>query len=304
MVHLKYVDNLFTEKNMLNISKFCDEKSFYDCINRRFLDDETFKDLDSTFHMYFLTGDSCENIGYVQFYNSDLVNNYFYVAYLEAINLLERFKADFSDICSQEKFNNLERVIAQNKKDGNYRVIVDDVTLFLKKISILSLLDYVECGLNDQTNYNKLDKFKQIIEESYNSYDYNMALDKLFALLNNSNNSIFQDIYDMFLDYLKQIEEYLNKLPFYYYLNVVIALPREEEIFFQNESNSSKIDINKLVELKYYGFIYEALVRVENEINQKFSDVPIFLENGSGYAINNDISLDKLKEKVKIIKNQ
>lgn len=73
MVHLTYVENPFETCIFERIIDFYEEKSFYDCINRKFIS-EPFKNLQYTFHMYLLTGDSNDWIGYVLFSNENKVN--------------------------------------------------------------------------------------------------------------------------------------------------------------------------------------------------------------------------------------
>lgn len=297
MVHLKYIDNPFNEKIMMIISNFYEEKSFYDCINRKFLDDEAFKNLEYTFSFYFLTGDSNDNIGYVLFYNKDLVDSYLDFACEETLSLLEKFKFIFTDISNQDEFKDLERIISQNNTDDNYRLIVENINIYLKKFSILKFINYIKFELDDQINRDEVSILEDFISKSYDLYDCGIIFDKLFSLFNNSNISCFQSIYDMFLDYWKKLGDYLENLPKYFYLNVVIALPIEDEIRFYSDSMNSNLNINQLAELKYYGFIREALMRVEDEINQKFSDIPIFLENGSDFSIN-DSSIKSYIKKI------
>ena len=43
MVHLTYVENPFDKDFLTSLSKYAYEKSFYDCINKRFVDEEAFK---------------------------------------------------------------------------------------------------------------------------------------------------------------------------------------------------------------------------------------------------------------------
>ena len=108
MVHLTYVQNPFSESIFASISEYAYEHDFYDCINKRFID-EPFKNLEYTFHMYMLTGDNSEWIGYVLFSNELLVSSLRYHAYMviksivESLELNEFSKNQISDMIEESK---------------------------------------------------------------------------------------------------------------------------------------------------------------------------------------------------------
>lgn len=305
MVHLKCIDNPFTEKVMMNISKFCDERSFYDCINRRFLNDQAFQHLEHTFYMYALTGDCEEWIGYVLLSNENRVNGYFRTAYENTLLLLENYKTQFKNANNQEKLGDLEKLIIQNDKSDNFREIVEEVTSSLKKLSVLEFLNNMKSKLNSQRNQAELTRLEYFIDKSYDSREWSAVLEKLLSLLNQSNIPYFQTMYDMFSNYWEQLQQYLDSYPSYFYLDVVIALPKEEQITIQKENAHLRLSADLLAESKYYGFIQEALATVEEEIKQRFHNVPILLskENQNVFFVNIDSLSNDGEQIVKQIYN-
>lgn len=232
MVHLKYVDP-FEGKMMNSISCFSEERSFYDCINRKFLDDQVFQNLEYSFHTYFLTGDSNEWIGYVLFSNSDLVEGYSQFVYQETFMLLQHFQNEFENEKNQVLFEKLRKLINAEEQSNRMNPLVEDI------ISVLSNLEVSDTST------------------------------KL----------------EMISDYNKKLQDYLSEFPDYYYLDIVIALPSEEEIYLKRENKDSHLSVNLLAERKYYGFIQEVLAKVEKEIQQHFPDTPILIKQEDDQVI-------------------
>lgn len=139
MVNLKYVDNPFDEEMMNSISCFSEERCFYDCINRQFLD-EPFEHLEHSFYTYLLTGDKGEWIGYVLFSNENRVNGYFNFACDRMIDLLNYFKIVLGNSFD---FEHLEKLIEENRDTHCISMILEETLSKLKQISGVSeeLLD-------------------------------------------------------------------------------------------------------------------------------------------------------------------
>lgn len=238
MVHLKRVDP-FEENMMKSISYFSYQRSFYDCINRKFLEEEAFQNLEYTFHTYLLTGDSNEWIGYILFSNPDLVKSYFEYAYYETIILLDTFQKEFENDNNQNIFKKLRNLTTKLKKTIRISVIIDEVVAALTDLEVL-----------------------------------------------NSNTKA-----EILSNYHQKLENYFNSFPNYYYLDVVISLPLEEEFILKKENINSILSTNSLAERKYYGFIQEVLSKVDDEIQKSFPSIPILIK---GY--NNKIVFTNTEE--------
>lgn len=244
MIHLKYIDNPFKEEVFHSISCFSLEKSFYDCINRRFLKDESFENLGNTFYMYMLTGQFDEWIGYVLFSNADRINSYKDYAYQNYLQL----------------FNALPLQYLTSSKCHEF---VKEQKEFIKDFSLSEL---------DNMTKNIMNTF--------------------------SIPTVSKKIESYYLD----LQSYLESFPDYFYLDVVIALPKEEEANLKREFSSNGYNINLLVENKYYGFIQETLKLVEDKIEESFIDIPIFLRKDDKSTILVNRNLKKtLKPKKDII---
>ena len=163
MVHLTYVENPFDKDFLTSLSKYAEEKSFYDCINKKFVDEEAFKNLEYGFHMYMLTGDSNEWIGFVLFSNENKVKGLRYCAcksFFEVLNRLEKYVP----------INELEKIktYVESIEDQNYLfTIIDECFEYLSKFVDIELINLerenykekLNCFLNDFTNYMYLDTF-------------------------------------------------------------------------------------------------------------------------------------------------
>lgn len=244
MIHLKYIDNPFKEEVFHSISCFSLEKSFYDCINRRFLKDESFENLENTFYMYMLTGQFDEWIGYVLFSNADRINSYKDYAYQNYLQLFNTLPLQYLTSSKCHEF-----VKAQKE--------------FIKDFSLPEL---------DNMTKNIMNTF--------------------------SIPTVSKKIESYYLD----LQSYLKSFPDYFYLDVAIALPKEEEANLKREFSSNGYNINLLVENKYYGFIQETLKLVEDKIEESFIDIPIFLRKDDKSTILVNRNLQKtLKPKKNII---
>lgn len=232
MVHLKYVDP-FEEKMMNSISCFSEERSFYDCINRRFLQEQAFQNLEYSFHTYFLTGDSNEWIGYVLFFNSDLIEGYSQLVYQETLVLLQYFQEEFGNEENYHLFEKLKKLIMIEKQSTRLNPLMEDI------ISALSSLEVSDTSVQ----------------------------------------------LEMLSNYHKKLQDYLNEFPDYYYLDIVISLPLEEENYLKRENEGSDLNVDLLAERKYYGFIQEVLSKVEKVIEQNFKDTPILIKQKSDKII-------------------
>lgn len=245
MVHLKYIDNPFDEKMMNSISCFSEERSFYDCVNRRFLNDQAFQHFEHSFYTYFLTGDSGEWIGYVLFSNENMVNGYHHFACEKMLDLLNDFRNKCDDFNDKKELDRLESLINENTNSHIIGIILEEVTSSLKQLK----------------NYPT-------------------------ELVDN-----------MIMDYNVQLQQYLLDFPEYFYLDVVIALPVDEELNIKKEFDDSDFSVNMLAEFKYYGFIREAFTSVEEEIKQNFRSIPILLreENKNIFLVNSECLSDDKK---------
>lgn len=249
MVHLKYVDPT-EEKMAYSISCFSEEKSFYDCLNREFLIEEPFYNLEYSFYTYLLTGDTDDWIGYVLLSNPDLVNSYFDFSCKEAMHLLIDFKNKFKNQKNYLLFEKLERLLTIEKNSTHVSLILEEV---IESLNNLNVID---------TNFKK----KRL--------------------------EIYQN----------NLQSFLNDFPKYFYLDVVISLPKEEEIYLMKENKN--MNINLLAERKYYGFIQEVLSKVEREIEHNFKDTPILVMHNQNLIlpINREITLQDVPIMKRLIK--
>lgn len=137
MVHLKKI-NPFEGEVAYSISCFSDERSFYDCINRKFLEENAFQNLEYSFHTYLLTGDEDEWIGYVLFSNSDLVTSYFDFSYHESLNLLNDFRNTFMNTSNYSLFEKLEMLLTVEKHSTHISIILNE---FITSLNSLEVFD-------------------------------------------------------------------------------------------------------------------------------------------------------------------
>lgn len=163
MVHLTYVENPFDKDFLTSLSKYAYEKSFYDCINKRFVDEEAFKNLEYGFRMYMLTGDSNEWIGFVLFSNENRVKSLRYHAYNYFLECLDRQKNLIPEKVSKEMI----KTITNQKEQNVLFSTIDECFEYLSTIigsSIISLEkqaynEKLDSLLNDFANYMYLDTF-------------------------------------------------------------------------------------------------------------------------------------------------
>lgn len=300
MVNLKYIENPFEEKIMNSIAYFSEEKSFYDCVNRKFLSGEAFQHLENTFYTYLLTGDSKEWIGYVLFSNEDRVNSYYQYAYQITLYLLHHIRTKYVD-----ELKHLEKLMHDSEDTFDKRMVVEEVLFSLKKISVLNFLESLESELAYRENKMELINLKTIIEKDSNPRNMMTIVDKVFSLLVNLGVKDCCCMNNMLLNYQDKLQNYLENFPNYFYLDIVIALPKEEEIYLQKENNNFSLNVDLLAELKYYGFIQEVFNKVEKVIQQRFKNIPILVkrENEDIYLVNSESLSDDKKQLMKQIKN-
>ena len=163
MVHLTYVENPFDKNFFSSLSKYAYEKSFYDCINKRFVDEEAFKNLEYGFRMYMLTGDSNEWIGFVLFSNENRVKSLRYHAYNFFLECLDRQKHLIPEKVSEE----MVKIVTNQKEQNVLFSTIDECFEYLSTIigsSIISLEkqaynEKLDSLLNDFANYMYLDTF-------------------------------------------------------------------------------------------------------------------------------------------------
>lgn len=303
MVGLKYIDNPFDEKMVNSISCFCEEKSFYDCVNRRFLNDQAFQHLEHSFYTYFLTGDGDEWIGYVLLSNENRVNSYCSFACEKILNLINDFRNKFGDSVNENELERLERLINENSSNSNINAILEEVIFSLKRLSVLNFFDSFKFKLDDQKNKKEFEILEKLIANNIYSNDMVIVLEEMFSLIK-LDIPYFELLDNMFLNYHNQLQDYLCKFPDYFYLDVVIALPDGEKINIKKENGDSKLDVNLLAESKYYRFIQEAFAKVEEEIELNFKDVPILLrkDNKNVFLVNPQsiTSNDEIVKKLKV----
>lgn len=230
MVHLKYIDNPFDAKTMYSISCFSEEKSFYDCVNRRFLNDQSFQHLEHSFYTYFLTGDCGEWIGYVLLSNENRVNGYYHFACQKILDLLSAFKNKFDDSINEQELERLKRLINENSNSSSISTFLEEVILSLKKMAILDSLNSYCFEVDNQISKEELEKLKVFMSSNRNVNDIKMMIEEVFVKLNQLGVVPIQVINKMIADYYIQLQQYLLQFPEYLYLDVVIALPMGEEI--------------------------------------------------------------------------
>lgn len=247
MVHLTYVENPFDKDFFASLSKYAYEQSFYDCINKKFVDEEAFKNLEYGFHMYMLTGDRNEWIGFVLFSNENMVKGLRYHAYnyfLESLNKLRT-------LISQDELDEITKIVT-DQKDQN--VLFTTIDEYFKYLS--SIID------------------SSIVNLEKESYRQNM-------------------------------DTILNDFADYMYLDTFISFPSDEKIKIRTENPASNLDVNQLVEKKYYGFIQETLGLVENLIQKSFSEMHIILkQEGINVFLVETSSFVKSEKLSKVLINQ
>ena len=277
MVHLKYVDNLFDEKMMYSISKFHDERSFYDCISREFLNDQAFQHLEHTFYMYFLTGDAGEWIGYVLFSNENLIQGYYHFAKLKLLDLINNMRTLLNHSDYEKEFDRLEELCSPNNALSNSALVLEETIFSLKKICVLNGLHNIQSEISGW-NKQELESFQTLIMQDSFPNDSENILEKILARFKQLDLPQIRLIDSMFSNYYEQIQEYLLYAPNYFYLDIVLALPKHEESILTVENQGSSLSTDLLAERKYYGFIREAISVVEEEINKNFRDAAILLK--------------------------
>ncbi len=173
MVHLEYVENPFTEKMMMKISDFNEQKSFYDCIRRKFLEDQSFQNLEYTFHMYLLVGDSNDWIGYVLFSNQDKVSKYYEYSYQQTILLLDSIRSIF-DANLHQKLQFLYESLRESKNTLYRGYTLQEIVNSLKQLSFST------------SDFSSIDNLVHIYEQNLMEYLYQLPnyfyLDVVIAL--------------------------------------------------------------------------------------------------------------------------
>ncbi len=193
MVHLTYVENPFDKDFFTSLSKYADEKSFYDCVNKRFVDEEAFKNLEYGFRMYMLTGDSNEWIGFVLFSNENRVKGLRYYAYSYFLECLDRLEELIPSDITQE----IVKLVTDQKNQNvlfntidesfeNLSSIINPSIIDLEKKSYRKKLDDV---LNEFADYMYLDTFISLpndekikirLENETSNLDENQLVEKKY----------------------------------------------------------------------------------------------------------------------------
>lgn len=209
MVHLTYVENPFEKNIFEKIMNFYEEKSFYDCINRKFIY-EPFKNLQYTFHMYLLIGDSNDWIGYVLFSNEnkvDFVRN----------NSIQFIKEKIINISSNP--NKYLNILDQNIMSPNLFDIISEIIDELKKELTLEEINNLE------------NEYKSIIENSLASYLNYYNLDIVICLEKNEKTTLKLENKDS----TNSIDELVEK-KYYGFIQETFKLVEEEIKKFYNDS--------------------------------------------------------------------
>lgn len=238
MVHLTYVENPF-EKNIIEaLSNYAYEKSFYDCVNRKFLD-ESLQNLEYTFHMYMLTGDDNEWIGYVLFSNEMLVKGSRYFYYKFVLNLLE----SINKIYNSNEIDQMIQELEQNKDRAIIFEIIEEIFVKLENIMDKSSVDRIRNHF-----YISFDSYFEEQCEFYNldvviSLPLNERVEMRMASndSNNINILVEQKYYGFIRETLKLVEDLINRD----YKDKQIFLRKDNEIVFM--INSNKILNKKLI---------------------------------------------------------
>lgn len=157
---------------------------------------------------------------------------------------------------------------------------------------LLYLLGDIDNLIFDVKSRKKLSEIRNLLYQNRESPNFLSLLYDSISSLRDISDSMQAD--DIITEYYYQLNNYLKMAPKYLYLDVVIALPKDEKIININKNDN----VNLLMENKYYGFISETMALIEAEINRNFSNTPIFLQNGSEmYAVNCDDLPNKQKLK-------
>lgn len=150
MVHLTYIDNPFEKDTFSSISDYAFEQSFYDCINKKFLDD-SFKNLEYAFHTYMLTGDHNEWIGYVMFSNEYFLTGLRYHAYNIIKNMINNLNLDAKTI------DKLLNMLEESKDKAVVFSTINSIFEILTKYFSMDFVDELKCkyyaSLNDVNDY-------------------------------------------------------------------------------------------------------------------------------------------------------
>lgn len=230
MVHLTYVENPFEKNTFEALSNYAYQRIFYDCVNRKFVD-ESFQNLEYTFHMYMLTGDNNEWIGYVLFSNEMLVKGSRYFAYKFVLNLLESINKIYN---SGEIFQMIEK-LEQNKERALIFEIIEDI--FKNLTNIIG-----ESSVIEIKNRFYID-FDSYLEEQYEFYNLDVVISlplnervemiKSSTDSNNINILVEQKYYGFIRETLKLVEDLINRD----YKGKQIFLRKDNERVFMINSN-------------------------------------------------------------------
>lgn len=166
MVHLTYVENPFDKDFFTSLSKYADEKSFYDCVNKRFVDEEAFKNLEYGFRMYMLTGDSNEWIGFVLFSNENRVKGLRYHAYNYFLESLDRLKRLIPEKVSEEMI----KIVTDQKRQNVLFSTIDECFEYLSSIVSSSIIS------------SEKDSYKKKLDDVLNDFADYMYLDTFISL--------------------------------------------------------------------------------------------------------------------------
>lgn len=238
MVHLTYVENPFERNTFEALSNFAYEKSFYDCVNRKFLD-ESFQNLEYTFYMYMLTGDNNEWIGYVLFSNEMLVKGSRYFSYKFVINSLE----SINKIYNSDEILQMIQELEQNKDCAIIFEVIENIFDKLENIMDKSSVDSFRNRF-----HNNFDLYLKEQCEFYNlDVVISLPLNERTEMrmenndLSNINILVEQKYYGFIRETLKLVEDLINRD----YSGKQIFLRKDNEIVFM--INSSTILNKKLI---------------------------------------------------------
>lgn len=231
MVHLTYVENPFEKNIFESLSTYAYEKSFYDCVNRKFVD-ESFQNLEYTFHMYMLTGDNNEWIGYVLFSNEMLVKGSRYFSYKFVLNLLE----SINKIYNSDDIGKMIQELEQNKDRAIIFEIIEEIFDKLENIIDKSSVDRIRNHF-----YISFDSFLEEQCEFYNldvviSLPLEERVEMRMASNDSSNINILveQKYYGFIRETLKLVEDLINRD----YKGKQIFLRKDNETVFMINSNT------------------------------------------------------------------
>lgn len=215
MVHLKKIDP-FEGEIAYSISCFSDERSFYDCINRRFLEEQPFQNLEYSFHTYLLTGDEDEWIGYVLFSNSDLVTSYFDFAYRESLELLNNFREVFINESNHFLFEKLENLLTIEKESTRISLILEEFLMSLNDLEVSNV--FLKEKMISSYQERLLEYLKKFPDYYYLDAVISLPLGEQFNLIRENPNSGLsinllgeKKYYGFIQEVLSKIEEEIQK---------------------------------------------------------------------------------------------